>query len=181
MSRPKTVCIIDVESSGLQPALHEVVESSFWRLDTGARDTFIPPHTLINADPEALAINRYWERGLDDQTQWDHDGSQLRSFHAALTGCLIVGSNPGFDVDFLTPLFVRSDLSLAPFAYRPLDIGTYAAGVLGRPIGDRVGLTQLCNILGIPAGDHSSENDVTATGRCLIELQYRANLQRTAS
>lgn len=174
-------CIcVDVESTGLDPALHEVVEVAWWCLDTGARDSFIPPHTLDYAESAALNINHYYSRRLWVQTNWDEDGEALRRFHAALAGRLIVGSNPTFDVSFLKPLFARSGLSLEPLAYAPLDVPTYGAGVLGRPIGDRVGLTQLSRILGVEPGDHSAAEDVRACGECLIELEHRANYRRAA-
>lgn len=176
----KGTCVIDVETDGLTPGLHEVVECSWWVLETGQHETFIPPHSLANAQGEALALNRYYERALWRQTAWDEDGVALQHFHAALSGNWIVGSNPGFDVSFLTPLFVRFGLSLEPFSYRPLDVGTYAAGVLNRPIGDRLGLRQLCSILGVAPGDHSAAEDVRACGECLIELQYIANSRRAA-
>jgi DNA polymerase III epsilon subunit-like protein len=173
-------CIcIDLETAGLNPTLHEVVEVSWWCLDTGERDTFVPSHSLEHFEGAALDLNGYYERGLWQQSQWDEDGEALRRFHAALTGRLIVGSNPGFDVSFLKPLFTRNGLGLAPLAYHPLDVPTYACGVLGRPIADRVGLTQLARILGVAPGDHSAAEDVRACGECLIELQNRANYLRT--
>lgn len=176
----KGLLVLDTETDGLSADINEIVEISWWSFVTGHRDTFVPPHTLTHADPEALAINQYWERGLDREPQ-DHDGSRLRRLHAELSGNLLVGSNPGFDVGFLKPLFVKNDLDLSPLAYPPLDVPTYAAGILGRQLGERVGLTQLCRILGVKPGTHSAESDTFATGLCLIRLQEIAQSRKAAA
>lgn len=180
----RQIVVVDVESTGLDRAMHVPVEVAFWVLDTGVRGVFIPVHTDVdiqNAQLEALRINRYHERGLWQRGRWDWNAAGLRELHTALTGNTMVGSNPGFDAGMLGPLFRRYRLDPAPWHYAsPLDVGTYAAGVLGLPIGSRFKLTKLCEALNIPPGDHSAGNDVTATGRCLLELQRRA-AQRTAA
>lgn len=163
------VCV-DVETSGVDPEQHDVVEVGWYSLSTGVGGVFIPPHSLLRADPKALAVNRYWVRGLSDEAVWD-DGTALREFHAALAGNFVVGSNPGFDWAFLRKIFLRE--GLAPLAYPPLDVPTYAAGVLGRGIGERLGLTQLCRVLRVVPGDHSAGDDVRACVECLLELQRR--------
>lgn len=163
------VIVVDVETSGLDPGVHEVVEVAWWWLDRGAQDVFIPPHTLQRFDRNALVVNGYFERHLYDQSRWD-DGTRLREFHAVLDRNWIVGCNPGFDWAFLRALFTRNGLSLAALSYPPLDVCTYAAGKLGRPITDRVGLAQLCRILGVTPGNHSAMEDVRAVRECLIKL-----------
>lgn len=174
MTRQRHVVCVDVETSGALPEVHEVVEVAWWVPASGASGVFIPPHTLAGADPKALSVNRYWERQLHCQDRWDRDCVELRRFHADITGCWVVGSNPGFDWSFLRALLIRNGLDVSPLAYPPLDVCTYAAGVLRRPVSDRVGLTQLCRILGVVPGDHSAASDVRACGQCLMELQRRA-------
>lgn len=168
----RPIVCVDVETSGPVPEVHEVVEVAWWSFATGVGDVFIPPHTLAGADPRALAVNRYWTRGLSDQTLWD-DGSGLRRFSDAISGCLVVGSNPGFDWAFLRQVFVAGGLDVSSLAYPPLDLGTWGAGVLGRSISERVGLSQLCRVLGVVPGDHSAGDDVRACCECLVELQRR--------
>lgn len=177
----KDIVCVDVETAGRNPEIFEVLEVGWWSLVTGERDSFIVPHSLLVFEQAALNVNKYAERRMFDMDRWDNDGSQLRRFSNALHGNLIVGSNPGFDVGFLKPLFVRNELDLSPFAYPPLDVGTYACGVLNRQLGERVGLKQLSSILGVKPGNHSAADDVRATGECLIKLQWIAQTQKGAA
>lgn len=162
--------VTDIESSGLSPTLHQVVEAGFWNFGTGERMSFIPPHTLENADPEALIVNRYHERDLGNEALWD-DGSGLRRLHAALDGNWLVGSNPSFDASFLSPLFLKHGLDPEPWHYSsPFDLGLYGCGVLNRPMGGRFSAARLCAALNVEPGDHSALGDVISEGTCLIEL-----------
>lgn len=176
----RMLCVADSETTGLIAGVHEITEISWLVLETGEHGTFIPPHTLDNATSEALNVSRYYDRHLWVQTSWDEDGTELGRFHTALAGNWFVGSKPTFDAAFLSLLFIRDGLDPEPWWRFPLDLGTYAAGVMSRPITDRVGLTQLCNLLGVLPGHHSAQEDVRATAECLIELQHRANYRRAA-
>jgi DNA polymerase III subunit epsilon len=164
----KSLIILDLETLGLNAAVHAPVEAAWFD------ESFVIPHTrtdLCRASSQALKVNRYHERGLDNPACWDTDGTALRCMHQALTGNQLRGSNPGFDVDFLFPLFQRHGLPVVPWHYVPLDIGTYAAGVLGLPIQDHPGLTRLCALLGIAPGDHAAMGDVMATYAALVALR----------
>lgn len=178
MTSRRQLVVVDCETTGLDWTKHVPVEVGSWNIGTGERGLFIPPHNrldMLQADPDALRINRYYERGLNDQARWDNDCSGMRRLHAVLAGSSVVGSNPNFDVSMMAPMFRRHGFTPAPWHYVPLDIGTYAAGVLGLPIGDRFTLPGLCDRLGVPRGDHTAEGDVTATGLCLYALdEYRA-------
>lgn len=173
-SRGRHLVVVDSETTGPDPTRHVPVEVGWWNLGTGERGLFIPVHTradLRRADPKALEINRYYERGLDLVSQWDTNGTCLEILHEVLVGNSLVGSNPVFDASMLNPLFLRHGLAPAPWHYALLDVGTYAAGVLGLSIGERLTLSELCQLFGMPAQTHDAEGDVTATGRCLLELQ----------
>jgi DNA polymerase III alpha subunit (gram-positive type) len=180
MGKARGLVVVDVETAGRDPEIFEILEVGWWSFATGERDSFIVPHLLLAFEQEALNVNRYAERRMFDMSQWDNDGWQLRRFASTLPGNLVVGSNPGFDIGFLRKLFRRHDLDLSPFAYPGLDVGTYAAGVLNRQLGERVGLKQLCNILGVQAGSHAAADDVRATGECLIKLQQIAQSRKVA-
>lgn len=165
----EVVCV-DVETDGPYPEVHEPVEIAWWDVTNGTNGTFIPPHTLTRSDQRALSVNHYWERGLYHQANWD-DGTELRRFHQSIQGRLVVGSNPGFDWAFLRQLFVRECLPLDPLSYPPLDVATYAAGILHRDISERLGLNRLCRVLGVEPGDHTATGDVRACVECLLALR----------
>lgn len=96
---------------------------------------------LTEADPEALAIGRYEERFAVpddcDAIEVMASGPPLKStlpeilfdLQDALKDAVIVGSNPGFDVAFLTKLLQAHSRKL-PWHYRPIDITTLAVGAL---------------------------------------------------
>ncbi len=180
MPERRTV-ICDTETTGLTAGVHEITECAWWCLETGENGVFIPPHSLDHADPKALEVSKYHQRQLWHQSSWDEDGVELARFHVAVTGSWFIGSKPTFDAEFLSPLFIRHGLSPEPWWRFPLDLGTYACGVMSRPITDRVGLTQLCNLLGVLPGHHSAAEDVRATAQCLIKLQQIAQSRRAAA
>lgn len=172
------VVVVDTETSGRNPEIHQCVEVGWWDLSTGRRGLFIPRHnvstTLAGAEIQALRINRYIDR-LADQPQ-DRDGAGPRALADVLDGNTLLGANPKFDAAFLYRVFLdyeRDDLSPIPeWRYRLWDLEAYAAGVLGL---DHVpGAGEICELLGIPPGDHTAQGDVTAEGCCFVELQKRA-------
>jgi hypothetical protein len=173
--------IADVESAGLDPALHDPVEVGWWHFGTGEHAVFIPPHSLENADPEALQINNYHARNLGDETCWDTDGHALRRLHGALEGNWLVGFKPTFDASMLSPLFRKFGLTPEPWHYSsPFDLGLYGAGVLGRAPGGRFSMPRLCAELNVVQGDHTAMADVRASGQCLIELLSIVNARKAA-
>lgn len=176
----RAVIICDTETSGLAAGEHDITECAWWNLNTGENGVFIPPHSLDGATPKALEVSKYNPRQLWDQNRWDNDGLELRRMHTAMTGTWFIGSKPTFDAGFLSILFARFGLHPEPWWRFPLDLGTYAAGAMNRPITDRVGLTQLCNLLGVLPGHHTAGEDVRATAECLIKLQQMAQSRRAA-
>jgi len=97
---------------------------------------------LTTADPEALTIGKFHERftvpdGWDAIEIFPAGGPPLKStlpealfdIQEVLKGAVIVGSNPGFDVAFLTKLLHAHGRKL-PWHYRPIDIATLAVGAL---------------------------------------------------
>jgi DNA polymerase-3 subunit epsilon len=151
---------LDVETSGLDPLVHDVVEIA-WAVDGGPVRSYVPVHTLEHADPEALRINQYYERGLSSAR---HPGYYLAielDFLRDIDGATIVGSNPAFDTAFL-----RRKLGRAPWHHRLIDISNVAMMVFGedRPMGlkDIVGTLAFRGYI-IPAPDHTAFGDVEAT------------------
>lgn len=152
---------LDTETTGLDPALHEVWEIAFAINDRSIASGVIP-HGLHTADPDALAMNGYTVRGLGVAPDpWlDIELKHL------LAGNTIVGANPAFDTAFL-----RARWGVAPWHHRLIDVESMAFAVLGyvRP----KGLHALAADLrdrghDIPAPDHTAAGDV-ATTRAVYE------------
>lgn len=189
----RQLVVVDVETNGLDPAVHEAVEVAWWNLSTGERGWFIPRHdvsgVLGRAEVRALQVNRYIDR-IAGQAQ-DYDGSQVVRLHdefgdyqedehgGAFTQHTLVSANPTFDAAFISKLFDQHlfDVERAPWHHRLFDVEAYAAGVLGL---DHVpGLREVCELLELPhSPDHTAEGDVTAAGAAFLALRERAGGDR---
>ncbi|NJP70409.1 3'-5' exonuclease [Streptomyces sp. C1-2] len=147
MSAP--IAFVDCETTGLDPARHHVWEIAVIRRRADGVDCEylwqIRPD-LTTAEPEALKIGRYEERfavpdGFEAIEMFE-SGPPFRTtlpevlfdLQDALKDAVIVGSNPGFDVAFLTAL-LRAHGRKLPWHYRPVDISTLAAGRLYGVVG----------------------------------------------
>lgn len=165
----RQVIIVDVETTGLDPRAHAVVEVAWWNLTTGDRGEFIPPHdphdVLATADIDALRINRYVDRipGLPQDEGW----VRRDELWTHLDGNTLAGSNPAFDAGFLATIAPGR----LPAHHRLLDLSAYAAGVLDLPVSNLPSLATVCNLLGVVLRDaHTAAGDVEATGECFLRL-----------
>jgi DNA polymerase III epsilon subunit-like protein len=165
-----TLCFIDTETTGLDPATHYAVEIA-WALDDGPVQTFVPWHMLDGADPKALDINRYFERHLDLAKHWEQDVIESTVIRA-LRGVTLVGSNPAFDAAFL-----RKSFGFAPWKHRLIDVSNCAMWEFGWD--EPKGLADVVKALrendyDIPDPDHTAAGDVAVTRaayRALVALR----------
>ncbi|WP_435108132.1 hypothetical protein [Nocardiopsis synnemataformans] len=95
------------------------------------------PVDLTNADPKALEIGGFWDRhpqGIGTVKDEPEDPRLVASRLARiLAGSVVIGSNPTFDKDMLTPLFAEHGQVWAAH-YRMVDVITLGAGrLMGSP------------------------------------------------
>jgi DNA polymerase-3 subunit epsilon len=151
---------VDVETTGLDPLVHDVVEIA-WAVEGGEIKSYVPQHTLSGADPKALEINGYFDRDLYSQGRRDARIDYQSTLLFDLNGATIVGSNPAFDTAFL-----RKKLGFAPWHHRLIDVSNVAMMVF-----DRLRPPGLAAIAGslrglghdIPEPDHTATGDVECT------------------
>lgn len=165
----RNLVIIDTETTGLH-ANAAILEVAAINVDTGEEFYFVPkvtPHELANAEPDALSINRYYERklyreALDDtgtSTAWGVLASMLRLN-------TLGGSNPTFDANLIAPKTERV------WHHRLADLAAYAAGKLDIDPTELPGLAAVCELLDvINEGEHSALADARATAECFRRLR----------
>lgn len=169
------LCVTDVESTGLDPRIHQPYELSFWREDRDEPTTVWLPHTLEHADGMALKVGGYFDR---DQVPWtDETGAVRELLIRELHGVTLVGANPSFDAAML-----RSFIGCEVWHYRMVDVSTGAMWLFGwdRPR-SLLDTAQAVRDAGydIPAPDHTAEGDVRATRAVYDALrQIAAHLRR---
>lgn len=99
----KKKCFIDIETTGLNPAIHEIIEVAIIFDDRERYHRFIKPKRLEFADPIALTINKFHDRAGSWKEAITHE--QLAFDLACLLHKrMIIGHNPFFDMLFIYEL-----------------------------------------------------------------------------
>lgn len=136
--------IADTETTGLDPDRHEIWEIGALLRDGGGEHLWRMKPDLKAADPQALAVGRYYKRtagmlsssfpatwdladpAQQDQTPYWSDPRLIASKVAPLLDdATIVAANPTFDAGFLTA-FLRYHGEAPAWHYRLRDIGSMA-------------------------------------------------------
>ena len=147
---------LDTETTGLDPALHEVWEVAY-AFEDGAIQTSHLKHDLRTADPAALANNGYHNRAPVHFARGFASQADV-ALRRARSGATIVGSFPAFDTACL-----RARWGGAPWHHRLVAVESMAMQQRGRarPKG-LAGVRDTLVEIGyeIPEPDHSAAGDV---------------------
>lgn len=177
----RQIIVVDTETTGLGGAA-VILEIAAVNLDTGEELRIVPPVTraqLAEASPEAMQINRYYERGVfKDILAPEHSYNQHMVLRRWLKDNTLAGSNPAFDAKMLAKhTFSDPDPQMMAWRFgsgwhhRLLDLSNYAAGVLGLALDELPGLHKVCEILGVPNPEaHTALGDAQATAECFRRL-----------
>lgn len=157
---------LDTETTGLNPEIHDVWEIAVITA-TGDEHTWTVTPDLSGADPQALAINRYYQRTAHlshpgETVLHPTTGDRLPTFHrparaalqlaCLLDGATVIGSNPAFDQAFLTR-WLRRNGQCWTAHYRTIDVITLAWGHLTAttrtPLAWPPSTTEVCAAAGI--------------------------------
>ena len=172
----RDLVFLDLETSGLDPDDHEIVEFAAVRTSADtSREISSFSHRcafdLRKATAEALQTNHY------DPTDW-LDAEPVR---VALTdfvtllgpdeSAVVIGQNVGFDVGFVRATARREAFVLPRWKYT-LDVASMAWPLVVKGNLDRIGLDHLCQRYGVSNdGAHRALTDVRRTievYRCLM-------------
>jgi DNA polymerase-3 subunit epsilon len=137
---------VDVETTGLDPQRHEIIEFAATKDDGSFYETKIEPQHINRAEQEALDINGYTEALWADASKMDEVAPLIQEF---LTDCVIVGHNVRFDMGFIAVMFKQANIRIH-LDHHLVDTVTLAYEHLV-PVGlQSLSLRKICEFLGIP-------------------------------
>ena len=134
----RPLAFIDIETTGLDTARHEILEIGIARVDAATLTVLeeielrVLPTRIEDADPEALRVNGYspgaWALGVPLE-------EALHAIAPLLEGAVHAGHNPAFDRSFLREAWRRTDITPPPMDYHLFDSASlawplYAAGIV---------------------------------------------------
>lgn len=163
----RDLAFIDVETTGLEPDYHEIIEVAVARVDaktltiTAEFDCKVRPKHPDRAEPEALRINGYSPERWSDALSQTHAIGQISPL---LSGCILAGHNTSFDRSFIEAAFKRSGKTLPDLDYHVIDTVSLAWPLIVAGAIEKPKLRFLCEHLGISnQGEHSAPADVRRT------------------
>jgi DNA polymerase III subunit epsilon len=173
-SRP--LAFLDVETTGLDTALHEVIEIGILRGEDPAPQewhSLVKPERLEVAEQRALEINGY----ATNPDRWNGAPTMAEvgaEVVKTLEGCVIIGQNVSYDLDILKRCLQRAGVDVSALPWRKLDTMTLSYEHL-IPLGlQGLGLQAVRRFLGwSEEGAHTAMGDVRDT-RNLFHLLLRA-------
>lgn len=136
----RELVFLDTETTGLDPAVHEVIEIAAIRTDAtgnqiiGTYHVKVQPTRIEKAEPAALAINGYtaddWRTATDKQTA-------LADLQRFVADAVVVGHNVGFDIGFIDAMAREQNTGNAWYKYK-VDTSSmawplYANGKIEKP------------------------------------------------
>jgi len=166
----RTLCFIDLETTGLDASRHEVLEVAVLRVDARSLQVLaeyearVQPARLADAHPEALAVCGYsdeeWRNALPLQ-------EVLATVTPLLAGTLVAGHNTSFDWGFLVEAYRRTELSLPSVDYHRLDTASLAWPLLATGEVESLSLNALARRFGL---HRPSPHRAMADARCALEV-----------
>lgn len=167
--------VVDVETSGLDPEAHAVLEVAAIDLTTGEELYFVPTPTqsswLEFAHPGAMKVNRYFERGVfAEQVDLETTRKRWETLGTMLDGNILAGVNPAFDAKFIDAAMEFHKVECRR-RYQLRDLATYAAGVSSIDPAEPVSSSEIFAGLGITNEEaHSALGDARATAEAFRQL-----------
>lgn len=168
--------VVTVKATGPDPMKHVPVEIAWWNLATSERGSFVPRHDVLGAlgGCDLATINAIGYTTRIAQADQDIQGSHASLLAAALNDAILVSTSPLVDNLLLRRMFNHYVHDLGRMYDQPewldvMDVGAYAAGVLG--LDTLPDLATICEYTGIPLeAAHTAETDTDATGRAMLRL-----------
>ena len=148
----RDIAFIDLETSGLDPTRHEILEIGVIRVqgaglaEIDRTDVRVHPRHIETADPAALGLNGYsakaWENAasLTEALEW---------IAPLLEGAILAGHGVAFDKAFLDVAWRDTGVTPPEMDHHLLDTVTLAWPLLAAGLVDSLSLAPVCAALGI--------------------------------
>ena len=147
----RPLAITDVETTGLDPELHEIVELGVVVVDQktfrilSIFNTKVTPGHIETASPKALRINGYREEDWEDA--WSLDTAMGR-YAEETKGAVFCAHNVTFDWSFISRAFAKTRVE-CKMDYHRIDLLTLAWWVLRERGLKKFSLRDIAGFLGI--------------------------------
>ena len=137
---------LDVETTGLDPHLHEIIEFAALKDDGSIHETKIKPEHIERAHPKALEANGYTAEEWADAPTLEEVAP---AFYEFIKDCIVVGHNVRFDASFIEASLRKAQIQ-ERIDFHVVDTVTLAYEHLA-PLGLKsLSLWKVCVFLGIP-------------------------------
>jgi DNA polymerase-3 subunit epsilon len=169
----KAIVFVDLETTGLDPSRHDIVEVAAIRVDARSlealaeHDTLVAPQRLEDAQPEALAVCGFSKAAWTNAVPL---GDALRAIAPLLDGALVAGHNVAFDWAFLEAGFRRAGLTLPQVDYHHLDTASLAWPLVASGELPSLSLDGLATLFGL---ERPRPHRALADARCALEVARR--------
>ena len=166
--------VIDVETSGLDPVKHEILDISILGMDGRSLYTSkIRPVRIETAEPMALRINGYSETKWKTAPTFEEVAEKVLE---ALEGGILLGHNVAFDRRFVEEAFRRVGRKPPKMPYRVIDTSTLIYEHLEW---ESFSLGSVATFLGVDDGAlHTAYADAQMTRKIALKLMRSSFLQR---
>lgn len=159
--RDSAVAIVDLETTGLDPKKHEIIEIAILIIQGGRREmwqTKIAPQNLETASKKALEINGYNRFAWKDAKPLSE---VMPAIKKRLRGCVLIGHNLEFDLGFLRAAYASHGGTGMGFHYK-VDTMALAYEHLSGIGLNSLSLHNVCRFIGVSnQGEHTAEADVS--------------------
>ncbi len=177
MQQDKNLAFIDIETTGLDPTRHEIIEigcviavpqpallgPGTYTIARELEIKIIPTH-IETAEPKALEVNGYHKRDWSDAVPLQQ---AMETLCAATQGAVMVAQNVSFDWSFLVKAAGETRVPLdRALWWHKVDIGSMAMGKFVGKVDapKRYNLRGFCEHFGIKNTDaHTALSDTRAT------------------
>jgi DNA polymerase III alpha subunit (gram-positive type) len=149
--REKALVIFDLETTGLNPKAHEIIEIGALKVDQAELKVFegfalkMQPYHIQTADPKALEVNGY------SPEDWRNAFAQdvgIAEFGKWVKDCLMLAQNITFDWGFLVETWERYYFGTPfPGDYHRLDLASMSWFAL--PNSESISISKIAERLGV--------------------------------